>query len=527
MSTSIFRGNSGGPSRKRIFLLPALAFITFVALPMLSCRRSGSQGELAVVLEKRIETFDPRASTDSAVERMRQLIFNGLTRKDDKFDPVPDLAERFESSADYKTFTFYLRRNVEFHNGEMFSALDVKYTFDTMMADARSAKRAELARDLASVEVGSDPQTVMFRCHNPCPGLPNAILPVGIIPQGTSDQQAKHPIGTGPFKFGSYTEDQEVVLTAFDKYFEGRSGINRLTVKIIPDNSTRESELRKGSVDLAINADFDPVTVEGLQRAEGIKVEIVDGTNITHLGVNLQDPILRDQRVRQALAYAIDREAIIRDVLRGQARIAHSILPASQWAYEPGVTNYQYDPESAKKLLDAAGRTGQGGQRRVKLSLKTSSLSIARKIGEAMQEQLRRVGVEIELQSFDRQKLNQDMTEGNFQLYLNILVGGNQSTEIFKFVYSAHSIPPNGQNRSRYNNPQVDKLLDEARLASKDRRQEIFSQVQKVLSTELPQIYLWYPATIVIHRGRVSNVKIDPSGDWRVIRNMSGGSVSP
>ncbi|MGH9428231.1 MAG: ABC transporter substrate-binding protein, partial [Terriglobia bacterium] len=280
--------------------MPTVLIFTAMLIP--ACRRGGRENELAVMLEKRIETFDPRVSSDSAAERMRQLIFNGLTRKDEKFDPIPDLAERFESSPDHRTFTFYLRPNIKFHNGEKLSAADVKYTFDTMMASGfQSAKRAEIARDLASVELGQDPQTVLFHCHNPCPGLPNTILPVGIIPAGTTDQQAKRPIGTGPFRFESYAEDQEVTLTAFDEYFEGRPSINRLTIKIIPDNSTRESELRKGSVDLAINADFDPVTVEGLQRADGLKVEVINGTNITHLGVNLQDPVLKDQRVRQAL----------------------------------------------------------------------------------------------------------------------------------------------------------------------------------------------------------------------------------
>jgi peptide/nickel transport system substrate-binding protein len=116
------------------------------------------------------------------------------------------------------------------------------------------------------------------------------------------------------------------------------------------------------------------------------------------------------------------------------------------------------------------------------------------------------------------------MTEGNFQLYLNILVGGNQNPDIFRLVYSAGAIPPNGQNRSRYVNPQVDKLLEDARTATRERSKEIFSQVQKILAEDLPQIYLWYPATVVIYRDRISNVKVDPSGDWSAIRNMKAGS---
>lgn len=509
------------PSYLLILILLSLGLFT-------GCRRGNSTGELVVMIEKRITTFDPRVSSDSADERMRQLIFNGLTRKNEKFDPVPDLAESFEASPDHKNFTFRLRQGVKFHNGQKLSALDVKYTFDTMMARGfASAKKVELAREVepnkplvGGVEVGSDPMTVIFHCSTPCPSLPNIVLPVGIIPEGTSDQQAKKPVGTGPFKFDHYTEEQEVVLTSYPEYFGGAPSIERLRIKVIPDNSTRESELRKGSVDLAINADFDPVTVEGLQKAEGLKVELIDGTNITHLGVNLQDPILKDQRIRQALANAIDRESIIRDVLRGQARVANSVLPANQWAYEPNVASYPYNPEQAKKLLDEAGRVnGKEGQSRMKLTLKTSTLSISRKTGEAIQAQLGRIGVTLEIQTLERQKLTQDMKDGNFQLYLNTSVGGNQSTDIFDFMYSSKSIPPNGQNRSRYNNPKIDKLLEEAVLANQERRKQIFSDIQKTLATELPQIYLWYPATIVAYRNRVTNLKVEPSGDWQIIRN--------
>jgi peptide/nickel transport system substrate-binding protein len=491
-----------------------------------SCRPQAKPGELVMLIEKKPPTFDPRRSSDSAAERMRQLIFNSLTRKNEKFEPTPDLAERFEAAPDYKTFTFYLRRGVKFHNGRVLSSSDVKYTFETMMAAGfPSDKKGDFTRQehgapmIAFIEA-PDPQTVIFRCNRPFPDFLNSIVAVGIIPEGSSDQQARSPVGTGPFKFVSYTEEQEVVLDAHPEYFEGRPHINLLRIRIVPDNSTRESELRKGSVDLAINADFEPVTVESLQQAEGIKVEITDGTNIAHLGINLLDPILKDQRVRQALAYGIDREAIIRELWRSQARPAHSILPVNQWAFEPQVTVYPYNPERAKQLLDEAGRRAEGDKPRFKLTIKTSTLSVSRKVAEFMQEQLRRIGVELEIQSLESAKLMQDLSEGNFQLYYRILVGGNQSTAVFRFVYHSQAAPPNGQNRSRYSNPQVDRLIDEAETATRERQQQIFSELQQTVSAELPQIYLWYPATIAVYRHRVSGLKLDPSADWSVIRHV-------
>lgn len=491
-----------------------------LALLLSSCRRGSRSGELTMMVEKHIQTFDPRVSSDSAAERMRQLLFNALTRKNEQFEPVPDLAESFESTPDYKTFTFHLRRGVKFHDGRLLSAADVKYTFDSMMAAGfASDKRGEFDRQVSGIETPDD-HTVVFQCRDAFPGLPNAVVPVGIIPSGTGDRQPKQPVGTGPFKFESYAEDQELMLATFEEYFEGRAGFNHLRIKIVPDNSTRESELRKGSVDLAINVDFEPVTVESLSSVKTLKVEMLPGTNIAHLGVNTLDPILRDVRVRQALAYAIDRDTLIRDIWRGQAKPASSILPPGQWARANDVITYNYDPERAKRLLDDAGKKADESGTRFKLSLKTSTISIARKIGEAIQEQLRRVGVTVEVQPLERGKLVQDMSEGNFQLYSNTLVGGNQSTDILKFVYYSKSIPPNGQNRSRYQSTLVDRLLDESLTAPRERQKAIFEDIQKILSQDLPQIYLWYPDTVAVYRHRVRDLKLDPSGDWRVVRNI-------
>ena len=527
-------------------------FITTTLLTILllsACKPTTNPDQLVMLLEKNVTTFDPRKSADSADARMQQLLFNGLTRKNEKFEPVGDLAESFESTPDYKNWTFKLRNSIKFHNGKPFTAADVKYTFETLMANGfgspkagdftRSSvallpvpssstgeKRTSVLVPLLTVET-LDPLTIIFHCENPMPGLPNQILPVGIIPEGTSEKQAKEaPSGTGPFKFVSFASDQDVQLVANDDYFGGKPTVKSIRIKIVPDNSTREAEFQKGSADLGINLDLEPVTVESLKKAPGVKISQADGTNLAHLGINTTDPVLKDVRIRQALAYGIDREALIRDLFLGQAKPASSVLPINQWAFEPNVTTYNYDPEKAKTLLDEAGKKQTGEQPRFKLTLKTSPLSISKKVGEVLQEQMRRIGIDLQLQSLENQKLTQDITEGNFQLYYRIMVGGNQSTDIFKFAYHTKSMPPNGQNRMRYSNPKLDKLIDEAALAPQDKRKEIYAQIQKTLADELPQIYLWYSAAITVNRDRVTNLVQDPSGDWSVVRNvkLSGSS---
>lgn len=508
--------------RNSLSRVPARRILALALLPFffLSCTSSEDGSILTILIEKRIPSLDPRVSSDSAAERFRQLVFNALTRKNERFEPIPDLAASIVVSDDKKAHTFKLRPGVKFHDGRALSSRDVKYTFDSLIDKSfPSQKRAELAQIIAAIET-PDNDTVVITCGAPCPSLPNVIVPIGIIPDGTGAQQATKPVGTGPFAFEHYTDDQEVGLVAFADYFEGKPSIEKIRIRISPDSSTRESELRKGSVDVAINADLDPVSVESLKQVQGLKVIVGDGTNVAHMGVNLLDPVLKDKRVRQAIAYAIDREAIIRDIMRGQAKAARSVLPTGVWAYEPASTDYAFDAERAARLLDEAGRKSVNGAPRFKLTLKTSTVAVTRKIGEAIQEHLRKVGIQLELQPVERQKLTQDMTDGNFQLYLNTLVGGNQSTDIFRYAYYSASIPPNGQNRSRYNNPRVDQLIDESVMATPERQKAIFSEVQKALAEDLPHIYLWYPAAVVIHRDRVSGLTLDPSGDWRALRTV-------
>lgn len=525
----------------------------FAGALIVACKEKPKNEQLVMLLEKNVTTFDPRKSGDSADARMQQLIFNGLTRKNEKFEAVGDLAESFESSPDYKTWTFKLRSGVKFHNGRTLTSADVKYTFDTLMAPGFGSPKAGDFTTTAAQSAASpgaspasspavpgsrpalipllqietpDPSTVVFKCTNPMPGLPNQILPVGIIPEGTGETQAKTPVGTGPFKLSSFTSDQDVQLSAFDDYFGGKPSVPAIRVKIVPDNSTREAEFRKGSADAGINLDLEPVTVESLKKAPGVKVIQSDGTNLAHLGINTTDPVLKDVRIRQAIAYGIDREAIIRDLFLGQAKPASSVLPTNQWAYEPEVTTYNYDVEKAKKLLDEAGKKQTGEQPRFKLTLKTSPLSISKKVGEVLQEQLRRIGIDLAIQSLENQKLTQDITEGNFQLYYRVMVGANQSTDMFKFAYHTKSIPPNGQNRMRYSNPKLDKMIDDAMLAPQANRKAMYAEIQKTLATELPQIYLWYPAAITVYRDRSTGLVQDPSGDWSVVRNvkLTGGS---
>jgi len=327
----------------------------------------GKAGPFVVVLESNPTTLEQLHSTDASGERMRQLMFNSLVRKNEKFDYVGDLASDIQASADGLTYTFRLRDGVKFHNGKAFTSADAKYTLDTLLS-SDSAKANDFfegsgaeRRALVKAVETPDPLTLVVRLTKPLNKFLSGLVAVGMYPQGsTLEQQKRSPVGTGAFKFVRYDESQQVVdLAAHEAYWGGAPAIKQLRVRTILDANTLQAELRSGGVDLAQAANLQPDTYQALGQDPNLKVQQFPGVNLVYLLFNVTAEPLSDARVRQAIAYAIDREAIVKELLLGQARVANSILPEQSWAYAPGQV-YNFDPAKAQQILDEAGyKAGQ------------------------------------------------------------------------------------------------------------------------------------------------------------------------
>ena len=246
------------------------------------------------------------------------------------------------------------------------------------------------------------------------------------------------------------------------------------------------------------------------------------GTNVNYLGFNLTDPILAKREVRQALAYATDREALISYLLHGQARIAQGVLPPNHWAYEPDVTHYALDTAHAAKLLEAAGFSPQKDGMRLHLVLKTSTDEQARVISAALQQQWRAAGIDLEIRPLEFATLLSDSIKGNFQINLLRWVGANNDPDIFDFVYSSTRIPPDGANRARYRNPEVDKLTAEIKVEmDQEKRKALCSQVQKIVAIDLPIFPLWFVDVVSVHRRDLGDLQLSPSGDFDFLATLS------
>ncbi|MFN2493830.1 MAG: ABC transporter substrate-binding protein [Pyrinomonadaceae bacterium] len=512
-------------------------FVLMAVLMPFGCKSASNA--FVIALGDNIRTIDPigSPSVDAASERVRALMFNSLVKKNEKFDYVGELASDVQRSDDGTVFTFILRDGVKFHDGRPLTSADVKYTLDLVFSStfAKSASFYEGSGEnkksyIKSVET-PDAKTVVVSLIRPWTGLLSNLVPVSIIPRDSYATQKDHPLGSGPFKFISYDSSQQVVdLAANPDYWEGAPRLPLVRVRVIADTNALQAELRSGRVDIApLPTSLSPDAVKLLGQDPNLQVLQFTGSNLNLLTFNTSQPPLNDVRVRQALAYAIDREGLIRDLLLGQGKIAHSILPEESWAYTPGKT-YSFDPAAAKKLLDEAGlKDPDGDGRQMRLSrpivFKVSGSSVAAKnYAGVIQNYLKNVGVPVSIETAELNTLFDELRRGNFQIFYGQWVGGNQDPIFFKDLFATSEIPTEtraSRNRSRYTNKELDALLDEAvNTFDREKAKQLYARIHEIVSNDVPVLPLWYQANIVIAKKSVGNINVDASGDWGFVRNL-------
>jgi peptide/nickel transport system substrate-binding protein len=497
---------------------PALATLAALALSLslLSCSSRPDPNTLVMLIESSPTNLDPRIGVDAQSERIDNLIFDDLLARGDNLDVAPGLAERWEVP-DPLTYIFHLHHGVTFHDGRPLTSRDVKWTFDSLLdGKIRSAKTAAY-RFVDRIDAPDD-FTVVFHMKEPDAALLWNLSDgaIGIVPYNSGNEIAVHPLGSGPFKFVSSETDKEVILERNIGYWGEKAKLPRVRFAVVPDATTEALELRKGTGDLTINS-LTPDTVHILEREPFLAVEHGTGTEIQYLGFNLRDPILKDVRVRQAIAYGLDRRPMIQYLWGGWAQPARSVLPPQSWAYNGNVPAYDHDPEKARALLDAAGYPATNGVR-FHITMKTSTTESTRLMVAVIQQQLREVGIVLDIRSFESATFLADVVHGAFQLYGLRWVGGNQDPDIF-YVFHSSRFPPNGANRGHYSNARVDSLIDQARReVNQNSRKSTYAELQLILANELPYIDLWYLDNVLVHNKRVRNLQLNSAGNYDFLR---------
>jgi peptide/nickel transport system substrate-binding protein len=497
-----------------------LCFITFLCTSC-SSTATTNPNSLTFLLESNPVNLDPRFAADAYSQRIDGLLFSSLLKRDAEMNLHGDLAESWETP-DPLTWVFHLRKDVRFSDGNPVTSADVKSTFDFIRNPAnKSAKRG--AFRLVTAIDAPDPATVIFRLKEPYASFSiNLIRPTtGIVPANAAADFGRKLTGSGPFQFVSQSQDDEVVIERNPNYSGATPAkLSRIRFRIVPDAIVRALELRKGSADIEISS-LTPDIIPVLVKQPTLALADRSGTNFTYLGVNLEDPILKHREVRQALAYATDRETLIKYLQHGQARVAAGIIPPNHWAYEPNVTQYTLDTARAEKLLDDVGFPRKPNGTRFSITLKTSTDEQFRVLAAALQNQWRKVGVDLELRPLEFATVLSDAIKGNFQLNLLRWVGANNDPDIFEFVFSSKRFPPDGANRGHYHNPRIDALTDQIRPEmDQAKRKALCSEAQKILADDLPYLPLWFTDVTSSHRKSLGQFELSPTGDLDFLASL-------
>lgn len=465
------------------FLALGLLCLLFIA----GCGKPDNHEEIRFAIAQAPLNLDPRYATDAASERINRLIYRALVDFDEHSKPVPDLASWQALTQTHYRFRLTAQGR-QFHDGSRLTATDVAATYASLAALRDAPHAAEFA-NIAEVKA-VDADTVDFQLHQPDDGFPARLI-IGILPAGqieTGHDFAHSPIGSGPLKFVSWHSALKL------ERINDRQLFMLLEVK---DPTVRVLKLLRGEVDL-LQGDLPPELIRYLRQQAVIAVHESVGANFSYLGFNLQDAQLKNPLVRQAIAHAIDRPAIIHHALVGGSRAAEAILPPEHWAGNPDLPAYAYNPQLARALLQRAGV-----QLPLKLTYKTSTDAQRVRLATMMQAQMQPAGIELEIRSLDWGTFFDDIKHGKFQLY-GLTWVGIKTPEIYRLAFHSEAIPPKGANRGQLRDNVLDRLIE----------QGAWAKVTQRVHQLLPYVPLWYEGQFVATRRGLINYTLKADGNW-------------
>lgn len=448
-------------------------------------------------------TLDPRYATDAASDRINRLIYRRLVDFDEQANVVPALASWQQLTPKHYRFSLGDEGRL-FHSGTLLTATDVKATYDFVLnPDNASPHRASIAV-IDNIQLIDD-DTIDFHLHRADPIFPGRLV-IGILPEALllkAHAFNRSPVGSGPLEFIEWPSEQRLSLQRIrDKQF-----IDFITVK---DPTVRVLKLLRAEIDL-LQGELPHEMITWLANKQAVDISQKRGSNFSYIGFNLEDADTSKLMVRKAIAYAIDRQKIIRYALGDNARLAGSIFPPEHWASAPGLTGYAYNPHESKQLLLKAGYSHS---KPLSLTYKTSTNPVSIRFATIIQQQLQQVGIELEIRSHDWGTFYGDIKAGRFQMYSLSWVG-LKMPDIFRYIFHSMSVPPAGANRGRFADAIVDQLIEQAETEETLSAQaDIYRTIQQRLHQQLPYIPLWYEDNVLIKRKQINGYTLAADGNY-------------
>jgi peptide/nickel transport system substrate-binding protein len=461
--------------------------------------------------------IDPINFSESIAHSLILHTHNGLFKFDSDLNPVPDLAESAEVAADGVTWTIKLKQGIKFHDGTPFTADAVKYVVDWVLSDNPPIRAAYAGRnDLDSATVIDD-YTVQIKTKKPLGAFLQMLAsPAWYINSPAAyekygDQASLHPVGTGPYKFVEWNPGEDIVLERNTDYFGQQPYYDKLIWRFVLEPTTRVTLLETGEVDVVVNVPASEMS--RLEDNANLVVEPVMLGRMIYIAIHCQRPYLDDVRVRQALNYAVDKEAIVKGILQGLGRVADSPIPSLTWGYSP-VGEYPYDPDKARQLLADAGVPEDFT---IKLWVPEGRYFQDKEVGEAVANYLGEVGLNVDFQVFEwgayLSSIRKPIEEAEHDLYL---LGWSSDTldadHALSGVLDSAQWPLAGANRGFYKNETVDAMLEEARTSvDPAQRMAMYADISKMIWDDAPWIFLHEMETVIAYRKGITGIWMQPA----------------
>lgn len=480
--------------------------------------KAASEEEQAfvVLLDTSPRGLDPRFATNDSSAKLVGLLHAGLLSTDTASGAWElRLAKSIQQTTPV-VYEVELRDDIYFHDGRPVTSADVEYTFMELDSELVKSPFAGLSRRIKSFEIQDERRFTITLFEPHAPFITD--MGLGIVPRHLCAGHKEcpgAPIGAGPFAFVSQHGEMRVELRAFDKYFEGKPAIERLVFRVVRDDNTRLLALLGNTADVVQNA-VAPLMLPVVEKSDRLEMITSPSFKYTYLAFNLEHPILKDERVRRAIALGIDRESIIQYKFRNTARLSTGMLAPDHWAYEPDVERFDYDPERARALLDEAGYPPDKNGVRFQLEFKVSASKFRRSLAELMAHQLGELGIEVRVRSYEWGTFFHDIRSRNFDM-TTLQWPSVMEPSLYRWIFHSENIPAEdnraaGANRGAYRNARVDELLvagdSEADLEA---RRAIYSEVQQILARELPYVSLWHEDNIAVIRKGVQQYYTTPN----------------
>jgi len=507
---------------------PAAAATTVpaaAAQPTQAAAQAQRGGLLRVGLDVDADTLDPRLTKNTSGFRMKELAFNGLVAINPDFTPVSDLAEKWDNP-DERTWVFHLRNGVKFHDGSDLTASDVKFTYESVLDQSFNSPFRAFYLSVDKVEA-TDKNTVTFTLKAPfAPFL--SYMDLAIVPQAAVQKLGADfgtkPVGTGPFKAERWATGDTIELSANEAFYGGRPNLDRVRVKVVPDNSGRVVGLESGDLDF-VQSPVSPQDVSRVQSGGKLKVDRTPAAGYTYINLNTADPILADKKVRQALSHLVNKQQIIDTIYKGIGKPANGPIVPTMWAYPADIPSYPYSPDRAKALLDEAGwKAGADGSRvkdgqKLSLTVRTHSEDPDRKqLIQVLQSEFQKVGIDATTNTVEFPAFFQDVQDGKYQVGV---IGWLNLSDPDRATFRQFTIDGTA-NYGKYKNEQVDKLLKDARATlDQGKAKTMYADAVKQIVDDAPYIFVQYQEYIAMYSPKVQGYVVNPVANWLSFRTLS------